>query len=105
MAPKQKRKAKTNLSKHMGRVIRRIRLSRGMTLADLCSKTGGSVAHLSEIECGLRECGLGYLTRIARAFNVQPWRILHPTEWKEITKSRKTRGRFQIPLDTPTDQE
>jgi transcriptional regulator with XRE-family HTH domain len=50
--------------------VRRLRLSRGMSLRDLAESTGSSKALLSQIERGVANPTIGVLTRVADALDV-----------------------------------
>jgi transcriptional regulator with XRE-family HTH domain len=50
--------------------VRRLRLSRGMSLRDLAEATGSSKALLSQIERGVANPTIGVLTRVADALDV-----------------------------------
>lgn len=55
----------------LGEEIRSLRRVRGMTLAELASRTGRSVGYLSQLERGLSEASIGVLQHIAQALGVQ----------------------------------
>ena len=57
-------------SEQIGKQIRDLRKSRGLTLTDLSSTVGCSVGHLSELERGGGRIRLDVLDRISRALDV-----------------------------------
>lgn len=59
-----------NPSEPVGRQIRELRRSRGLTLADLSFAIGRSVGHLSQLERGVSPITLDTLDRIARELDV-----------------------------------
>lgn len=64
-APRQGR-----LERAIAGQVRRLRLARGLTLAELAARTGVSVAMLSKIENVSISCSLSTLDRLADAFDV-----------------------------------
>src|SRR5580765_243171 len=61
------------LSAHeLGRRIKMLRVSRGLTLKDLEERGGISATHVSEIERGKASPTVGALGRIARALGLRP---------------------------------
>ena len=62
----------------LGAAIRRLRIERGWTLADLAFRAGMSVASLSEVERGVKDTSLAKLRAIAGAFG-----MAHSELWRE----------------------
>lgn len=60
----------SNPSKPVGRQIRELRRSRGLTLTELASAIGRSVGNLSELERGVSPIKLDTLDKIARELDV-----------------------------------
>jgi transcriptional regulator with XRE-family HTH domain len=59
------------LERAIAEQVRRLRLARGMTLAQLAARAGISVAMLSKVENASISCSLTTLDRLADAFDVQ----------------------------------
>jgi transcriptional regulator with XRE-family HTH domain len=57
---------------HLGKKIREIRSSRGMTLKTLADRTGFSISFLSQLERGKSSATLESLKKISIAFGVNP---------------------------------
>lgn len=57
---------------HLGKMIRKIRSERGMTLKTLADKTGFSISFLSQLERGKSSATLESLKKISTAFDVNP---------------------------------
>lgn len=51
-------------------LIRQMRLQKNVTLQTLSEKTGISVSHLSEVECGKKDITLRRLCKVAEAMGV-----------------------------------
>lgn len=58
------------MNKELGKKIKKIRTSKGMTLKDLSEKTNLSIGFLSLVERGLASTGIMSLQNIAQAFGV-----------------------------------
>ena len=54
----------------IGRDLRALRKSKGLTLAELAPRVGRSVGYLSQVERGLSELSISDLRRVARALDV-----------------------------------
>jgi len=72
----------------LGRRIRLIRVSRGLTLKDLEERGGISATHVSEIERGKASPTVGALGRIARALDMRPATLVEPRMLPEVTVVR-----------------
>jgi transcriptional regulator with XRE-family HTH domain len=62
----------------LGRRIKMLRVSRGLTLKDLEERGGISATHVSEIERGKASPTVGALGRIARALGMRPATLVEP---------------------------
>lgn len=62
----------------LGRRIKMLRVSRGLTLKDLEERGGISATHVSEIERGKASPTVGALARIGRALGVRPATLIEP---------------------------
>ena len=72
----------------LGRRIRMIRVSRGLTLKDLEERGGISATHVSEIERGKASPTVGALGRIARALDMRPATLVEPRMLPEVALVR-----------------
>lgn len=61
---------KTKSDSNIGKTLRMVRNSRGMTIKELYAKSGVSPSHVSMVETGLREPTYGIVERIAKALDV-----------------------------------
>ena len=79
----------------LGRRIRMLRISAGLTLKELEQRGSISATHVSEIERGKASPTVGALGRIARALGVRPALLLEPVFLGEvaITRARERHGR------------
>ena len=79
----------------LGRRIKMLRVSCGLTLKDLEERGGISATHVSEIERGKASPTVGALSRIARALGLRPAALLEPRAPLELIWARagETRGR------------
>ena len=77
------------LSAHeLGRRIKMLRVSRGLTLKDLEERGGISATHVSEIERGKASPTVGALGRIARALGMRPATLVEPTVLPQVSVMR-----------------
>jgi transcriptional regulator with XRE-family HTH domain len=81
----------------IGEGIRRERLRRGMTLAQLASQVNLTVSALSQIERGASDPSISSLRRIAQAFDVPMFQFLVGTVQREIVVRRDRRIRLTFP--------
>ena len=81
----------------IGEGIRRERLRRGLTLAQLASQVHLTVSALSQIERGASDPSISSLRRIAGAFNVPMFQFLVGTDRREIVVRRNRRTRLSFP--------
>jgi transcriptional regulator with XRE-family HTH domain len=72
----------------LGRRIKLMRVSRGLTLKDLEERGGISATHVSEIERGKASPTIGALTRIAHALDVRPAVLVRPRALPEFAVTR-----------------
>ncbi len=72
----------------LGRRIKLLRVSRGLTLKDLEERGGISATHVSEIERGKASPTVGALGRIARALDLRPATLVEPRMLPEVTVAR-----------------
>ncbi len=75
--------------RHVGSHIRRLRETRGMTLAQVAEVTGFSTALLSQIENRMANPPLGALVKIANAFGTSVSTIIGGKEEREFSIVRK----------------
>lgn len=80
----------------IGAGIRRERLRRGLTLAQLAAQVQLTVSALSQIERGTSDPSLSSLRRIAAAFDLPMFRFLVGSSQREVVvrRARRTRLRF-----------
>lgn len=81
----------------IGEGIRRERLRRGLTLAQLATQVNLTVSALSQIERGASDPSLNSLRRIAQAFDVPMFQFLVGTTTREIVVRRDKRIRLTFP--------
>ncbi len=72
----------------LGRRIKLLRVSRGLTLKDLEKRGGISATHVSEIERGKASPTVGALGRIARALDMRPATLVEPRVLPELAVMR-----------------
>ena len=93
----------------LGRRIKLLRVSRGLTLKDLEERGGISATHVSEIERGKASPTVGALGRIARALGMRPATLVEPRVLPEMSVRRASeRGAVRIQvgsamMETVTD--
>lgn len=73
----------------LGRRIKLLRVSRGLTLKDLEERGGISATHVSEIERGKASPTVGALGRIARALGLRPATLVEPSVLPDVTVMRE----------------
>lgn len=80
----------------LGRRIKLLRVSRGLTLKDLEERGGISATHVSEIERGRASPTVGALGRIARALGMRPATLVEPYVLPEVSvmRAQDREGRF-----------
>ena len=81
----------------IGEGIRRERLRRGLTLAQLAAQVNLTVSALSQIERGASDPSISSLRRIAGAFNIPMFQFLVGTDRREIVVRRNQRKRIGSP--------
>ena len=81
----------------IGEGIRRERLRRGLTLAQLAAQVNLTVSALSQIERGASDPSISSLRRIATAFNIPMFQFLVGTDRREIVVRRSQRKRIAFP--------
>ena len=81
----------------IGEGIRRERLRRGLTLAQLASQVNLTVSALSQIERGASDPSISSLRRIAAAFDIPMFQFLVGTDRREIVVRRNQRTRLNFP--------
>jgi transcriptional regulator with XRE-family HTH domain len=81
----------------IGEGIRRERLRRGLTLAQLAAQVNLTVSALSQIERGASDPSISSLRRIAQAFDVPMFQFLVGTVQREIVVRRDRRIRLTFP--------
>lgn len=75
-------------NEELGRRIRILRVTRGLTLKELEQRGGISATHVSEIERGHASPTIGALGRIARALGVRPAYLVEPSVLPPVAWSR-----------------
>lgn len=85
----------SELKKLLGKRIREIRVARNLTQEDLSELTGIGASSISKIESGHFHPTDENLERIAKALNVEPYKLYMFNHQKDITKM----------LDKATDEE
>jgi transcriptional regulator with XRE-family HTH domain len=80
----------------IGEGIRRERLRRGLTLAQLASQVHLTVSALSQIERGASDPSISSLRRIAQAFNIPMFQFLVGTDRRDIVVRRNQRTKLQF---------
>lgn len=81
----------------IGEGIRRERLRRGLTLAQLATKVNLTVSALSQIERGASDPSISSLRRIAQAFDVPMFQFLVGSAQREIVVRRDRRTKLNFP--------
>ncbi|HET7226280.1 MAG TPA: XRE family transcriptional regulator [Candidatus Eisenbacteria bacterium] len=74
--------------RELGRRIKLLRISRGLTLKDLEARGGISATHVSEIERGKASPTVGALGRIARALGLRPATLVEPAVLPDVSVTR-----------------
>lgn len=80
----------------IGEGIRRERLRRGLTLAQLASQVNLTVSALSQIERGASDPSISSLRRIAQAFTIPMFQFLVGTDRRDIVVRRNQRTKIQF---------
>jgi transcriptional regulator with XRE-family HTH domain len=81
----------------IGEGIRRERLRRGLTLAQLATRVNLTVSALSQIERGASDPSISSLRRIGQAFDVPMFQFLIGTAQREIVVRRDRRTKMNFP--------
>jgi len=81
----------------IGEGIRRERLRRSLTLAQLASQVSLTVSALSQIERGASDPSISSLRRIASAFDIPMFQFLVGTDRREIVVRHDQRTRLTFP--------
>jgi transcriptional regulator with XRE-family HTH domain len=81
----------------IGEGIRRERLRRGLTLAQLATQVNLTVSALSQIERGASDPSISSLRRIAQAFDVPMFQFMVGTSQREIVVRRDRRTKLNFP--------
>lgn len=81
----------------IGEGIRRERLRRGLTLAQLATRVNLTVSALSQIERGASDPSISSLRRIGQAFDVPMFQFLIGTVQREIVVRRDRRTKLTFP--------
>ncbi len=96
----------------LGRRIKLLRVSRGLTLKDLEERGGISATHVSEIERGKASPTVGALAKIARALDLRPAALIEPRVLPDLASTTAEKraprrlgwsGATIEPLDEPID--
>src|SRR6478609_9337211 len=80
----------------IGEGIRRERLRRGLTLAQLASQVNLMVSALSQIERGASDPSISSLRRIAQAFGIPMFQFLVGTDRRDIVVRRNRRSKLNF---------
>ena len=83
-------------SETIGEGIRRERLRRGLTLAQLATRVNLTVSALSQIERGASDPSISSLRRIGQAFDVPMFQFLVGTAQREIVVRRNRRTKLNF---------
>jgi transcriptional regulator with XRE-family HTH domain len=89
--------ARTADVESIGEGIRRERLRRGMTLAQLATQVNLTVSALSQIERNASDPSISSLRRIAGAFDVPMFQFMVGTAQREIVVRRDRRTKLNFP--------
>jgi transcriptional regulator with XRE-family HTH domain len=81
----------------IGEGIRRERLRRGLTLAQLATQVNLTVSALSQIERGASDPSISSLRRIAGAFDVPMFQFMVGTAQREIVVRKDRRTKLNVP--------
>ena len=81
----------------IGEGIRRERLRRGLTLAQLATQVNLTVSALSQIERGASDPSISSLRRIAQAFDVPMFHFMVGTAQRDIVVRRDRRTKLTFP--------
>ena len=81
----------------IGEGIRRERLRRGLTLAQLASQVNLTVSALSQMERGASDPSISSLRRIAQAFGIPMFQFLVGTDRRDIVVRRNRRSTINFP--------
>ncbi len=81
----------------IGEGIRRERLRRGLTLAQLATLVNLTVSALSQIERGASDPSISSLRRIAQAFDVPMFQFIVGTAQRDIVVRRNRRVKLNLP--------
>jgi transcriptional regulator with XRE-family HTH domain len=84
-------------SETIGEGIRRERLRRGLTLAQLATRVNLTVSALSQIERGASDPSISSLRRIGQAFDVPMFQFLIGTVQREIVVRHDRRTKLNFP--------
>src|SRR5436309_4807248 len=87
-APAEQASPRDLSARDLGRRIRMLRISRGLTLKELEERGGISATHVSEIERGKASPTIGALGRIARALGLRPATLVEPHMLPEVAVTR-----------------
>jgi transcriptional regulator with XRE-family HTH domain len=87
----------------LGRRIKLLRVSRGLTLKDLEARGGISATHVSEIERGKASPTVGALGRIALALGLRPSTLVEPRVLPTVSVQRAAaRGERRVQIGEAT---
>lgn len=89
--------SRTSDVESIGEGIRRERLRRGLTLAQLAAQVNLTVSALSQIERGASDPSISSLRRIAGAFDVPMFQFMVGTAQREIVVRRSRRTKLNFP--------
>ena len=81
----------------IGEGIRRERLRRGLTLAQLATQVNLTVSALSQIERGASDPSISSLRRIAQAFGIPMFQFLVGTDRPEVVVRHNRRTKLNFP--------
>ena len=80
----------------LGSTLRRLRLIRGLTLADVAYAAGTDPANISRLERGIQGYSDHLLTAIADLFGMRMWELFKEAESKPGHQVREERGQYGV---------
>src|ERR1700751_1602844 len=71
----------------VGRLVRALRMSRGLSQTELGNQIGVTFQQVQKYECGANRISMGRLTRVAKLFNVSVPYLLESSKQARVLKS------------------
>ncbi|HWQ94637.1 MAG TPA: helix-turn-helix domain-containing protein [Gammaproteobacteria bacterium] len=78
----------------LGSTLRRLRLARGLTLADIAYAAGTDPANISRLERGMQGYSDQLLTAIADTFGMRMWELFKEAEGRHAHQVREDHGTY-----------